>query len=179
LQHIFARNDIGERACNGGNQLLNYDPHWKDYVFFHEFFHADSGAGLGACHQTGWTGLIAKLIHDTGVNCRLPQTPRTPSTHASHYFDEIFTKIPNSRPKPFTGRRASSRSIGFRSDVSDDQSDDWTGVDDNGEDRQAQEREKDDKYVLDYVANQLKRVQTNGSVFDDEDEEDEFAVKAD
>ena len=76
-----------------------------------------------------------------------------------------------SRPKPFHGRRASSRSIGIRSDFGDDQSDDWTGVDGDEEDaKQAREREKDNKYIMDYVANQLQRVQSHGSVFDDEDD---------
>ncbi|KAK6345439.1 hypothetical protein TWF718_007355 [Orbilia javanica] len=172
MQHIFTRDERGNRACNAGNKLMNQDPHWRDYMFFHEFFHADTGAGLGALHQTGWTGLIAKLIHDTGINCRLPRTPRTPSTAASHYFDESFSKV--IRPKMSNVRRASTRSIGARSDiarsdvVSDDASDDWTGL---GEDEaQERAREQDDQHVLDYVTSQLKRVQTHGSVFDDEDE---------
>lgn len=82
LQHIFARDDDGRRACNAGIDMLDRNPNWRDLVFFHEFFHGDTGQGLGASHQTGWTGLVAKLIHDTGVNCRLPQTPRTPGTAA-------------------------------------------------------------------------------------------------
>jgi hypothetical protein len=66
LQHLFTRDDDGSRAINGGNDLLNYDVNWKDYVWFYEFFDGDTGRGLGATHQTGWTGLIAKMIHDTG-----------------------------------------------------------------------------------------------------------------
>lgn len=66
LQHLFSRGDDGRRAINDGNDMLDYDPHWKDYVFFYEFFDADTGRGLGACHQTGWTGLLSKIIHDTG-----------------------------------------------------------------------------------------------------------------
>jgi Glycosyl hydrolase family 63 C-terminal domain len=66
LQHLFARGDDGRRAINGGNEMLDYDPNWKDYLWFHEFFDGDTGRGLGASHQTGWTGLIAKIIHDTG-----------------------------------------------------------------------------------------------------------------
>lgn len=85
LQHIFAQDDEGKRACNGGNDMFNHNEHWKDLVWFHEFFHGDTGKGMGACHQTGWTGLIAKLIHDTGINCRLPATPRTPGTQAYQY----------------------------------------------------------------------------------------------
>lgn len=66
LQHLFTRTDDGRRAINDGNDMLDYDPHWKDYLSFHEFFDADTGRGLGASHQCGWTGLIAKMIHDTG-----------------------------------------------------------------------------------------------------------------
>lgn len=66
LQHLYARGDDGRRAVNGGNEMLDYDPNWKDYCWFYEFFDGDTGKGLGATHQTGWTGLIAKIIHDTG-----------------------------------------------------------------------------------------------------------------
>ena len=66
LQHLFARDEDGKRAINDGNETLNSDPNWKDYLWFYEFFDGDSGRGLGASHQCGWTGLIAKMIHDTG-----------------------------------------------------------------------------------------------------------------
>lgn len=72
LQHLFARNDDGRRAVNAGSDLLDFDPHWKDYLWFHEYFDGDSGRGLGASHQCGWTGLIAKVIHDTGLAFLLP-----------------------------------------------------------------------------------------------------------
>jgi hypothetical protein len=62
---LFVRED-GRRACFGGNALLQDDPQWRDYVLFHEYFHGDNGAGLGASHQTGWTGLVAKLIQQQG-----------------------------------------------------------------------------------------------------------------
>jgi hypothetical protein len=90
LQHLFTRSDTGRRAVNAGNDTLDFDPHWKDYLWFYEFFDGDTGRGLGATHQCGWSGLIAKMIHDTGINCRLPQTPRTPSMAAMHYFDDII-----------------------------------------------------------------------------------------
>ena len=54
--------DHGRRPVFGANEKLQSDPHFKDYVFFHEYFHGDTGRGLGASHQTGWTGLIAKLL---------------------------------------------------------------------------------------------------------------------
>jgi hypothetical protein len=61
LKSIFLRNEKGERPVFGGNAKLNNDPHFKDYILFHEYFHGDTGKGLGASHQTGWTGLIAVL----------------------------------------------------------------------------------------------------------------------
>jgi hypothetical protein len=66
LQHLFARGDDGRRSINGGSDLLDFDPNWKDYLWFYEFFDGDNGRGLGATHQCGWTGLIARMIHDTG-----------------------------------------------------------------------------------------------------------------
>jgi hypothetical protein len=50
----------------GGEELFQNDPHWKDLVLFYEYFHGDNGAGIGAGHQTGWTGLVAKLIEQSG-----------------------------------------------------------------------------------------------------------------
>lgn len=51
----------------GGTEKFQSDPHWKDLILFYEYFHGDNGAGLGASHQTGWTGLVAKLIQLFGV----------------------------------------------------------------------------------------------------------------
>jgi hypothetical protein len=50
----------------GGAQKFQTDPHWNDYILFYEYFHGDNGAGLGASHQTGWTGLVAKMIEIFG-----------------------------------------------------------------------------------------------------------------
>lgn len=66
LQHLFARTDDGRRSINAGDDRLDFDEHWKDYLWFYEFFDGDCGRGLGATHQCGWTGLIARMIHDTG-----------------------------------------------------------------------------------------------------------------
>ncbi|KAH7875369.1 glycoside hydrolase family 63 protein [Lentinula edodes] len=88
--HIFGRDMQGRRATNGGNPKLDHDPHFRDYVWFYEFFHADDGRGLGASHQTGWSGLVAYHILQSGVSCRLPKTPRTPRSTANHYFDETI-----------------------------------------------------------------------------------------
>jgi hypothetical protein len=62
LAGIFLRDDSGQRPVYGGNERFQTDPHWRDHVLFYEYFHGDNGAGLGASHQTGWTGLVAKLI---------------------------------------------------------------------------------------------------------------------
>lgn len=59
---IFERNSAGKRPVNGGNETFNTDPHWRDYILFYEYFHGDNGAGIGASHQTGWTGLVAELL---------------------------------------------------------------------------------------------------------------------
>ncbi|KAG2339761.1 hypothetical protein BDR05DRAFT_575336 [Suillus weaverae] len=88
--HIFGRDMEGKRATNGGNVKLDQDPHFRDYVSFYEFFHGDTGRGLGASHQTGWTGLVAYHILQSGVSCRLPKTPRTPRSLVNHYFDETI-----------------------------------------------------------------------------------------
>ncbi|KAI0758346.1 Six-hairpin glycosidase-like protein [Irpex lacteus] len=88
--HIFGRDREGKRAANGGNVKLDRDPHFRDYVWFYEFFHGDDGRGLGASHQTGWSGLVAYHILQSGASCRLPKTPKTPRGIASHYFDETL-----------------------------------------------------------------------------------------
>jgi hypothetical protein len=66
LVSIFLRNDQGNRPVFGANMLFNKDTHWRDLVPFHEYFHGDNGAGIGASHQTGWTGLVARLLQLRG-----------------------------------------------------------------------------------------------------------------
>jgi hypothetical protein len=62
LARIFLRDKSGRRPVYGGTEKFQSDPQWKDYILFYEYFHGDNGAGLGASHQTGWTGLVAGLI---------------------------------------------------------------------------------------------------------------------
>jgi hypothetical protein len=62
LTRIFLRDDRGRRAVYGGTEKFQSDPHWRDHLLFYEYFHGDNGAGLGASHQTGWTGDVALLI---------------------------------------------------------------------------------------------------------------------
>jgi hypothetical protein len=63
LANIFLKNEEGRRPVYGGTQKFQEDPHWRDLVLFYEYFHGDNGAGLGASHQTGWTGIIARTMH--------------------------------------------------------------------------------------------------------------------
>jgi hypothetical protein len=67
LTRLFLRDAHGRRPVYGGTATFQSDPHWRDYVLFYEYFHGDNGAGLGASHQTGWTGVVAKLIHLFGA----------------------------------------------------------------------------------------------------------------
>jgi hypothetical protein len=62
LSAIFLRDEKGQRPVYGGTRKFQDDPHWRDYILFYEYFHGDNGAGLGASHQTGWTGTIARSL---------------------------------------------------------------------------------------------------------------------
>ncbi|CAF1441082.1 unnamed protein product [Adineta steineri] len=64
LTKLFLRDDQGRRPCHGDDHRFQKDPHWRDLLLFHEYFHGDSGQGLGASHQTGWTALIIRHIED-------------------------------------------------------------------------------------------------------------------
>jgi Glycosyl hydrolase family 63 C-terminal domain len=66
LIRLFLRSENGCRPFNGTNQVMQHDPLWRDHLLFHEYFHGDNGEGLGASHQTGWTGLVATLLQQQG-----------------------------------------------------------------------------------------------------------------
>jgi hypothetical protein len=66
LSRIFLRDTDGRRPVFGNIDTFQQDPHWRDLILFHEYFHGDSGAGIGASHQTGWTALVAKLLQQSG-----------------------------------------------------------------------------------------------------------------
>jgi hypothetical protein len=66
LTGTFLRDNDGRRPVYGGTRLFQEDPHWRELILFYEYFHGDNGAGLGASHQTGWTGLVARLIQSSG-----------------------------------------------------------------------------------------------------------------
>jgi hypothetical protein len=73
LTRIFLRGDDGRRPVYGDSETWQQDPHWRDLLVFYEYFHADTGAGLGASHQTGWTGLVTKLLQQSGARRRRTQ----------------------------------------------------------------------------------------------------------
>jgi hypothetical protein len=64
LIRLFTRDGAGRRPCHGSWRKFQEDPHWRDYLLFYESFHGDDGSGVGACHQTGWTALVAALIDE-------------------------------------------------------------------------------------------------------------------
>jgi hypothetical protein len=69
LTRLFVRHTDGRRAVFGNNDYFQRDEHWRDYIPFREFFHGDTGEGLGASHQTGWTALVALLLQYRGALC--------------------------------------------------------------------------------------------------------------
>jgi hypothetical protein len=66
LAQVFLRNGEGRRAVHGTSDKFQDDPHWRDLILFYEYFHGDNGRGVGASHQTGWTGVVAKLLQQSG-----------------------------------------------------------------------------------------------------------------
>jgi hypothetical protein len=70
LNRIFLRDASGRRPVHGGVEKFQSDPHWRDLVLFYEYFHGDNGAGIGASHQTGWTGLVANLLQQSSESHR-------------------------------------------------------------------------------------------------------------
>ena len=67
LISTFTRDGEGRRPVYGGAKKFQEDPHWRDHILFYEYFHGDNGAGIGASHQTGWTGCIAAIIQVNGA----------------------------------------------------------------------------------------------------------------
>ena len=78
LASLFRRDASGRRPVLGDNEVFQSDPLWRDYIPFYEYFHGDTGAGLGASHQTGWTALVASLLHD--LHTRRSSTSTTSAT---------------------------------------------------------------------------------------------------
>src|SRR4029079_3885958 len=76
LMKLFLNDEKGERPVLRYHPKLATDPHFRDYLLFHEYFHGDNGRGAGASHQTGWTGLIAYLLHPRPPHGLPAQPPR-------------------------------------------------------------------------------------------------------
>ena len=76
LTSIFLADRHGRRPVFGHEELFQQDPHWRDLVAFHEYFHGDTGAGVGASHQTGWTALVAKLLQQQAGTQARHRTPK-------------------------------------------------------------------------------------------------------
>jgi hypothetical protein len=81
LSAIFLADRVGRRPCHGTDSRFANDPHWKDLVLFHEYFHGDTGRGVGASHQTGWTALVVRCIEDQAGTrtLNIPAATRAPS----------------------------------------------------------------------------------------------------
>jgi hypothetical protein len=82
ITKLFLPDASGRRAWHGGSRRFATDPHWKDLMLFHEYFHGDDGRGLGANHQTGWTALAARCIEDLARSRATRQNVRSRSTDA-------------------------------------------------------------------------------------------------
>jgi len=99
LTSLFLRDSEGRRPCHGPDLLYRDDPHFRDLLLFHEYFHGDDGSGLGASHQTGWTGLVAKLLQQSGG------AERSGPTLARARPGRVFCEIDPARPMGAPGAR--------------------------------------------------------------------------
>lgn len=116
LIHLFIPDSEGKRAVYYGDdsEFLSTDENFKDLIPFYEYFDGDTGRGLGASHQCGWTALVAKWIHDTGLSCvRLPRTPRSSANLANldhAQVDALLNELKPNMPRKMA-RRKSSKSL--------------------------------------------------------------------
>jgi hypothetical protein len=104
LTKIFLRDKDGNRPVYGGTTMFQSDPHWRDYILFYEYFHGDNGAGLGASHQTGWTGLVAKLIDVFG---RVDAATLLQASKKA-----AFAKLSGNENRPTSAEAASNTPVG-------------------------------------------------------------------
>ncbi|KAK6880780.1 hypothetical protein K4I79_005168 [Candida tropicalis] len=178
IQHrvirIFLPDEEGNRACNGDNDTLNKDPYFKDYVPFYEYFDGDTGRGLGASHQTGWTSLVTKWIHDNAAANRMPKTPATPKNRKSESVilhetesadaateEEYFKHAPRAGPIPGSlGRRKSGKSLLNLTvnalDLNDDEEHATT--------KAAVASEIGERHITEEELNKLQKVQSGASI---------------
>jgi len=85
ITRIFLKDESGRRPVYGGAEKFQTDPHWKDLILFYEYFHGDNGAGIGASHQTGWTGCVARIIQAGGFMTREIVSQTTAPGDAARY----------------------------------------------------------------------------------------------
>jgi hypothetical protein len=78
LSSIFLPDSTGRRPCHGADTRYAEDPHWRDLILFHEYFDGDNGRGVGASHQTGWTAMVAKMLHDMAASLEKSGVARSP-----------------------------------------------------------------------------------------------------
>jgi hypothetical protein len=88
LSAMFLRDEAGRRPVYGGTEKFQTDPHWRDHILFYEYFHGDNGAGLGASHQTGWTGAVAALMYFFGSTTAEQVLGSKRGTRAEHTAEE-------------------------------------------------------------------------------------------
>ncbi len=85
LVRLFARDESGRRPIYAQAEKFQTDPHWRDYILFYEYFNGDNGMGIGASHQTGWTGVIARIIQASGfIDKSMLQESATPGDTARY-----------------------------------------------------------------------------------------------
>jgi hypothetical protein len=77
LSQIFLRDEKGERPVYRGVAKFQSDPNWNDLILFHEYFHGDTGRGVGASHQTGWTDLVTKMLQQSGESSKRKRRERS------------------------------------------------------------------------------------------------------
>jgi hypothetical protein len=104
LSRIFLQDADQRRPVYGGLEKFQTDPHWRDYILFHEYFHGDNGAGLGASHQTGWTGLVAWIMKTSSsvtdfeaafeMLSAQQKGPRSPSNRSQARESEVSGPLP-------------------------------------------------------------------------------------
>jgi hypothetical protein len=99
LGSIFLRDKDGRRPVYGGTRKFQEDPHWRDYLLFHEYFHGDNGAGIGASHQTGWTGIVARTMHlfATSTGEQFLELGRAAAVVAVEPMESVRAKGPSRR----------------------------------------------------------------------------------
>ncbi len=110
LTAIFLRDADGRRPVYGGIETFQSDPSWRDLILFHEYFHGDDGAGIGASHQTGWTGVVAKLLQQSGEPVRAARPARPARAGARAAGSAALAKPKGVEPRATRNLKEAKRS---------------------------------------------------------------------